>query len=750
MRSAALVLAAAVAMGALFMGAPPRFSSGEHGPPLLRQFLHALGPLATLEAAIAAALGLLVAAECLRREAPGLPGGRAAARSRLPLALLLAFGVLQLVPLPRAVLEVIAPYSARVYSDLTAVGDDAARPITLWTDGTIHALFNLGGVLAASAVVWTLVRDGASRERDAGGPLRIVRAVLWFVVAIAAFESVLGIAATKLGDDRILFWFEKLSGRGRVTGTFIHATMTAVWAGMGLCAALGLAAHEVLSGRRRPLALAAQLAAVAVCAIAAPLTISRLGLVGVAAGVASTAGAVAAAFAGAGRRRVGVAIVVSAVVLVTCAAAAALLVPAFRERLGYLVTDRGDLDDPRFPMWSSTLDLWLESPVVGTGLGAFGRAIHLVQSPDIPHELWFAHSDPLNLLSDAGVLGFLFAAAWVGGLVWRGAPAILGGDPATRCLAAGAAGGAAVVLVASLGDFQTQFPVVALPFAALLTVPAVLAHIAARPHVSSQVAETTRPWLLPPRGLALSVAVVFALLAAYPVTESVRRWSELRSHGATGATLAESLLTLGRARVQAAPQAKDRQAALEQGEELLREAARKDPLLDDAHLWLAYASLFLSRERDDVLRSIGRARLVSRGRVATTLAAGALYLDLLGTSPAPYGPPEDSALVALREAGAMQPQAFSVAWKLATDHDLPPEVLREIVPDRVHARIHYAEHLQQLGRNEAAIRVYEELLAREPWEGAIATRLAAAYRAAGRESAGREYFASVGASWPEE
>src|SRR5436309_2074981 len=99
-----LLLAFAVAFGAPFLGAPPRFVAGGSGPAWLREFLVTLAPLGVVEAMIAVALGILVAAECLRRESPGLPGGAVAARTRLPLVLLFLVGAAQLVPLPAGAL----------------------------------------------------------------------------------------------------------------------------------------------------------------------------------------------------------------------------------------------------------------------------------------------------------------------------------------------------------------------------------------------------------------------------------------------------------------------------------------------------------------------------------------------------------------------------------------------------------------------------------------------------------------------
>lgn len=730
--AAAILLAGAVAVGVVFLGAPPRFTAGSAGPQALREFLASLAPLSIVEAAAAVALGLLVASECLRRESPALPGGPTASRTRLPLVLLLVLGLLQLVPLPAGVLSVVAPFSAETYGALTAVGDERLRPMSLWPAGTTHALFNLAGVIAATTATWTLVRGERGR--------RNATLILLFVAAVAAAQSAHGLVATKLGDDRLLGTFEKASGNGRVTGTFIHGTMMAVWAGMGACAALGLAALAT-SGRRAALAAAAVIAAL-VCVVAAFFSLSRLGWAAVGVGALTTWSLVAALLWRAGRRWSAVAMGVAAALLVVAAVAAALLTHAFRERVGYLAGPSG-FTDLRIPTWRSTWALFLESPVLGTGLGSFGRAIHLTQSIDCPQELWFAHSDPLNLLSDVGVVGAALGAWWVFAVLRRGLPSLASADAATRCLGAGALGASVVVLVASLGDFQTQFHVVAIPFAALITLPAALADAS-----SPAPDDEPRTWVLPPKLVAAVVAAAALAVAASPVVASVVRVRELRESGATGATRAEALVAQGRALLAQAPTSAAPRWELTRAENKLREAAHLDPLLDDAHLWTAFAALMLDEPSDDVLRALGRARRVARGHAQTNLVAGQMYLTLLETAPAPFGPPGDGAVAALREAGALEPKAFSAAWEACEKSRATLDTLRAITPDRGHAKIRLAGHLQSLGRKDDAINVLMDQLGREPWDLDVSTRLAAAFRDAGREADGRAFFERVGAPWP--
>jgi tetratricopeptide (TPR) repeat protein len=290
--------------------------------------------------------------------------------------------------------------------------------------------------------------------------------------------------------------------------------------------------------------------------------------------------------------------------------------------------------------------------------------------------------------------------------------------------------------VAALGDFQTQFAVVAIPFAALLTVPAALA---AAPAAESVAA--------PRRGAAATCLTLAALAAALPLVASWRRMGDLRESGVTGATHAESLAAQARSLL-ARSTSPDRRDDMRRAAELVHEAAREDPLLDDAHVLAAYTSLALGEPLDDVLRAAGRARRVARGHADTNLRVGRLYLQTIGTTPAPHGPPGDGAVAALREAGEISPQSFSAAWALAKDAGMPLDVLRSITPPRGYAVATLADALRAADRGDEAIEVLRIQLAREPWDQAVAMRLAAAFTEASRSSEGRSFFDSVGARWP--
>jgi len=254
---------------------------------------------------------------------------------------------------------------------------------------------------------------------------------------------------------------------------------------------------------------------------------------------------------------------------------------------------------------------------------------------------------------------------------------------------------------------------------------------------------------VPPRALAAACLGIALVAAAVPCAATLGRHRDLRDEGVTGATRAEALVAQARAIVSRVASSKEPRADLDRADALVRAAARLDPLFDEAHLWTAVVGLYLDEPRDDVLRALGRARWVARGHAPTNLAVGRTYLDLIGTRPAPYGPPGDDAIAALREAGDISPQAFSAAWAACLAHELGNDVLRGITPDRGYARTYLFDHLDLMQRPEEGIALLEGTLRRQPWDVAVAVRLAAVFVRAGRSSEGRAFFDSVGAQWPE-
>jgi O-antigen ligase len=66
-------------------------------------------------------------------------------------------------------------------------------------------------------------------------------------------------------------------------------------------------------------------------------------------------------------------------------------------------------ESPRLLIWANAMTLWLEKPVLGTGLGTFGVAFPHVRTIEAAVVYTHAESDWVQLLTDTGVLGLALA-----------------------------------------------------------------------------------------------------------------------------------------------------------------------------------------------------------------------------------------------------------------------------------------------------------------------------------------------------
>lgn len=122
----------------------------------------------------------------------------------------------------------------------------------------------------------------------------------------------------------------------------------------------------------------------------------------------------------------------------------------------------------RAQVYAASVDLWREFPWLGTGLGTFREAFPMVQPPGLAGAWWHAHSDPLELLVTAGLVGVVLVAAGLAGLVARLRRVLLAGARSEdRAAALAALGALAAVGVHELVDFGLSLPANAAALAVL-------------------------------------------------------------------------------------------------------------------------------------------------------------------------------------------------------------------------------------------------------------------------------------------
>lgn len=144
------------------------------------------------------------------------------------------------------------------------------------------------------------------------------------------------------------------------------------------------------------------------------------------------------------------------------------------EELG---SEYGQPRDNRFSIWTDTLRLIHQHPLLGTGLGTFSVAYPSVQTAFLTYRVDHAHCDYLEIASDVGVIG---AALLFGSIVWVFVQVVRSGTRAEAhddyVVQIGCIGSITAILVHSLTDFNLYIPGNALVFVVVIALAWSLLH----------------------------------------------------------------------------------------------------------------------------------------------------------------------------------------------------------------------------------------------------------------------------------
>jgi O-antigen ligase len=234
----------------------------------------------------------------------------------------------------------------------------------------------------------------AARSRDGARRLALTVGVAGLAVAVVALLQ------WALGLGPGLGLLSDPFG-GATSGPFNNRNTFAAF--LLLAGAPWLAAMRTAAGGRR-LAVAA---AWVVCAAALVASGSRAGLVALSlTAMLATVGVTAPV-----RRRV----IASAVILIV--AVALVWTPAadrVAERVGSLATPAAEVSvSKRAWIWADALTMVAERPLLGVGIGGFGVAFAAHRTQPDAHVTLHAHSEPLEMLVETGLIGTALAAAFV-------------------------------------------------------------------------------------------------------------------------------------------------------------------------------------------------------------------------------------------------------------------------------------------------------------------------------------------------
>jgi O-antigen ligase len=388
-------------------------------------------------------LAMILSLGRARDEWAPLPGGVV----RWALALLPAYVLMQVVPLPVSLVRVLSPARAEGVAALDLIG---AKVNLTSLSVSPAATFQSFLLVCGYVIIFLLVRQLTWRFDDSGW------LAIWPIVAIGALEAGLGLCQYFGGTGEQVRW-----------GTYVNHNHYAGFLEMALPFAVVYPVALLRRARSRghsPLAPA--LAACGVWALAALMfagivhSFSRMGFIATLFSLfvmgTLAFGTRQLSWVASSRKRQG-----GAVGLVAALALAGFVfLPPDRLILRFAqLVSTDPTGGGRAQLWAETIPLIRAYPVFGCGLGGYETAFwrFKVSGPLLTDD--FAHNDYLQLLAELGLVGFAIGATLAFSVVRMAVRRAVGSrDPGTRYFAVACAGALAAILLHSLADFNLYIP----------------------------------------------------------------------------------------------------------------------------------------------------------------------------------------------------------------------------------------------------------------------------------------------------
>jgi O-antigen ligase len=367
----------------------------------------------------------------------------------------LAWGLVQVIPLPAAFRSWLSPNAARVDALLRFDGGaDTARTLSIDASSTWDGV----AIAALAVAMFVVAREVCARHGTRG----LVRVIAWTGLAISVAAVFF---ATSSPGYVYGLWFP--DERARPYGPFVNRNHMGTWLVMALPLVAGYLFSRFDDRGRRSLAAAIDarmiwlLGSAAAMLVAVIASLSRSTAVGVVAGGAVVT--VAAARHG-GRALIGLIAAVAAVVAIAVTNPRTADLSRRFEGSGTAAAWTRDR------IWRETIPMVTDFPVTGTGIGTYATGMLVYQRSD--RALFFnqAHNHYLQIAAEGGLVlvALLLTAAITYG---RTLARLLRRDRTPMFwIRVGAAAGMGAALVQSVWETGLRLPANALLFAALAAI----------------------------------------------------------------------------------------------------------------------------------------------------------------------------------------------------------------------------------------------------------------------------------------
>ena len=370
----------------------------------------------------------------------------------VPLLLLLAFMMLQAIPLPVELVKILSPSSYDAYSPVLTLSQSQWIPLTINQKATLEEFLRIGCYsLFYIFTVQLLSQKG------------YVKRTVHIVIGLAAFIALLAIVQAVGSPDKI-YWLRNVPQNAHPFGPWINPNQFAGFMEMLSPIALGLflfykprvAIDEPLRVRivnffTMPssnfhlfLGFAASLMALSVF-----VSLCRGGILTI-----TLSAFVFLLIYNMKRPATGrgaVLVIVGCVIIAISWFGWDTIIAEFNRGL----TDTGELTDGRFDIWKDSKRIFQAFFLFGSGFGTYIDIFPSFRSFPGIHIIDHAHNDYIELLTDGGIIGFGLAAWFVLAVLLHGWKKIsVRGDQYAVLLGIGAFTGIIAMLIHSVTDFN--------------------------------------------------------------------------------------------------------------------------------------------------------------------------------------------------------------------------------------------------------------------------------------------------------
>jgi O-antigen ligase len=353
-----------------------------------------------------------------------------------------AYIVLQIVPLPSAVIGLISPVTAQM-RDYYTIAPRQFVPLSFDPYKTINELLR-----AAAFFIVFFISSVAFTDREKLKKMLTVLMLFGFCIAVFAIVQ-------KATWNEKIYWFRELTAGGTPFGPFVNRNHFAGFAGMLVPLGLGYTLTQV---QREKKILFGFLTVI--IAISLFFSLSRGGIISFLAGMALFSLLVVLT-------RVQKKMIWSIVFFLIIVAAYLLYlgIDPVIERFYKTDVTRED----RIIVWSATLSAYRDFWLTGTGLGTFIDAFPLYASPELRGIFDHAHNDYLEFILETGAIGATLLLSFLTILASSVYTAVKANHQSRRSMIRiGLISSVFVMLVHSIFDFNLHILSNALLFAVVL------------------------------------------------------------------------------------------------------------------------------------------------------------------------------------------------------------------------------------------------------------------------------------------